>query len=128
MSTEATTAGAPQQDLWDRLLTVAIFGGMAGLYYTAVATPLLQPLFDIAEGEHWSMLWVRATVIWITMGLVLMLARTIFSMRYRPFAAAVAEEAPLLTVIVPAYNEGAMVELAVASIAQARYPRERLEI
>jgi hyaluronan synthase len=40
----------------------------------------------------------------------------------------VAEEAPLLTVIVPAYNEGAMVELAVASIAQARYPRERLEI
>jgi len=128
MSTEATTAGAPQHDLWDRLLIVAIFAGMAGLYYSAVATPLLQPLFDTAEGEHWSLIWARAAMIWITMGLVLMLARTIFSMRYRPFAAAVAEEAPLLTVIVPAYNEGAMVELAVASIAQARYPRERLEI
>jgi len=128
MSTEATTAGAPRHDLWDRLLIVVIFAGVAGLYYAAVATPLLQPLFDVAGREHWSMLWVRATVIWITLGLVLMLARTIFWMRYRPFAPAVAEEAPLLTVIVPAYNEGAMVELAVASIAQARYPRERLEI
>jgi len=118
----------PQSDLWDKLLIVAIFAGMAGLAYAAVATPLLQPLFDVAEREHWSMLWVRPTVIWITMGLVLMFARTVLWVRYRPFAAATAEDAPALTVIIPAYNEGAMVELAIASAAQAHYPAGRLEI
>jgi len=118
----------PQNDLWDKLLIVAIFAGMAGLAYAAVATPLLQPLFDVAERGHWSMLWVRPTVIWITMGLVLMFARTVLWVRYRPFAAATAEDAPALTVIIPAYNEGAMVELAIASAAQAHYPAGRLEI
>jgi len=130
MTTEATTAhaAAPQHDLWDWLLIAAIFASMAGLLYAAVATPLLQPLLDIAEREHWSLLWVRPTVIWITMGLLLMFGRTVLWVRYRPFAAAVAEEAPFLTVIVPAYNEGAMVEMAIASVAQARYPQDRLEI
>jgi hyaluronan synthase len=118
----------PQHDLWDRLLIAGIFAGMAGLLYAAVGTSLLQPLFDLAEGERWSVLWVRLTVLWILMGLVLMFARTVLWLRYRPFAAAAAGEAPMLTVIVPAYNEGAMVELAIASVAQARYPRGRLEI
>jgi len=35
----------------------------------AFATPLLQPLVDVALREHWSMLWVRPTIIWISMGL-----------------------------------------------------------
>ena len=33
-----------------------------------------------------------------------------------------------LTVLIPAYNEGAMVEETIASVAAARYPRERLQI
>jgi hyaluronan synthase len=35
---------------------------------------------------------------------------------------------PSLTVIIPAYNEGAMVEKAVASVAASDYPTDRLEI
>jgi hyaluronan synthase len=128
-ATVVTAAPVPATgDFWDRLLIAAIFAGMAGLAYAAVATPLLRPLLDVAEREHWSMLWVRPTVIWITMGLLLMYARTVFWVRYRPFAAALPDDAPMLTVIIPAYNEGAMVELAVASAAQAHYPAGRLEI
>lgn len=130
MSSKATTAvaAAPQNDLWDRLLIAAIFAAMGGLAYAAIATPLLQPLFDIAEREHWSGLWVRPTVIWITMGMLLMFARTILWVCYHPFAAAAPDAAPAMTVIVPAYNEGAMVELAIASVARSRYPEGRLEI
>jgi len=47
---------------------------------------------------------------------------------YRPFAPAAAGEAPALTVIIPAYNEGAMVESSIASVAAANYPSGRLEI
>jgi hyaluronan synthase len=62
------------------------------------------------------------------MGLVLLLMRTLLWLRYRPFAAAAVEDAPLLSVIIPAYNEGEMVESSIASVAAARYPRGRLEV
>src|SRR5712671_6757475 len=118
----------PPRDLWDRLLIAAIFGGMLALVYAAFATPLLQPLLAIAGRGEWAELWVRPTVIWISMGLLLILMRTLLWLCYKPFASAVPEEAPMLTVIIPAYNEGAMVESSIASVAAARYPRGRLEI
>jgi hyaluronan synthase len=115
-------------DLFDALLVIAIFAGMGVLAWLAVATPLLAPLFEIVERGHWHLLWLRPLAIWVGMGLVLMLGRTVFWLCYRPFAPANAGEAPMLSVIIPAYNEGAMVEVAIRSVAAADYPRERLEI
>src|SRR5260221_8066023 len=120
--------GPPQGDGWARLVIAAICSGMLALAWAALATPLLQPLLDIARRQHWTMLWVRPTIIWVSMGLLLLFVRTLLWLKYRPFAAIPAEEAPLLTVIIPAYNEGAMVEHAIASVAGAHYPRERLQI
>jgi hyaluronan synthase len=128
-SPRAVLAPAPSRaDAWDRLLIAAIFAGMIGLAWVALATPLMQPIVDLARREHWSGFWVRPTVIWIAMGLVLLLMRTLLWLRYRPFAPVARDEAPMLTVIIPAYNEGAMVETAIASVAMADYPPERLEI
>jgi hyaluronan synthase len=114
--------------VWDALLIGAIFAGLGLLAWAAVATELLRPLLDIAERGRWAELGARPLVIWVAMGLMLMIARTVFWTRYRPFAAADLSSAPMLSVIVPAYNEGAMVESTIASIAAASYPRERLEI
>jgi hyaluronan synthase len=119
---------APRRDRWDVLLVLAIFASIGALAYAALATPLLQPLVDVARREHWSMLWVRPTIIWISMGLVLLLMRTVLWLLYRPSPAAREEDAPRLSVIIPAYNEGAMVEDAIASIAVAAYPGDRLQI
>src|SRR5947209_10180187 len=118
----------PARDVWDRLLIGAIFAGMLTLAYIAFATPLLQPIFAIAGRGEWTQLWIRPTVIWIAMGLVLLLMRTLLWLRYHPFASAQSENAPMLTVVIPAYNEGAMVESSIASVAAANYPRGRLEI
>jgi hyaluronan synthase len=54
-------------------------------------------------------------------------ARTILWARYRPIPLQ-NENLPTLTVIIPAYNEGAMVEHSLYSVARANYPREKLEI
>src|SRR5262245_17817620 len=81
-------AASPPRDRWDTLLIAAIFAGIGALAYAALATPLLQPLVDVARREHWSMLWVRPTVIWISMGLVLLCLRTVLWLLYRPFDAA----------------------------------------
>jgi len=121
-------AAAPRGDRWDYLLIASIFAGIGALAYAALATPLLQPLVDVARREHWSMLWVRPTIIWVSMGVVLLFMRTVLWLIYRPFAAVSPDDAPRLTVVIPAYNEGAMVEETIASAAAAAYPRERLQI
>jgi hyaluronan synthase len=59
--------------------------------------------------------------------LLLQLGRTILWACYRPFPLPEGPW-PSLTVIIPAYNEGAMVEKAIAAVAAADYPADRLEI
>ena len=124
----AASTPVPPRDAWDRVLIATIFAGMLALAYAAFATPLLQPLFALAGRGEWAELWIRPTVIWIAMGLLLLLMRTLLWLGYRPFAAAAPEDAPMLTVVIPAYNEGMMVESSIASVAAARYPRHLLEI
>ncbi len=53
--------------------------------------------------------------------------RTVLWWRYRPYPLT---EGPLpkVTVIIPAYNEGAMVEKAIYSVVASDYPADRLEI
>jgi hyaluronan synthase len=53
--------------------------------------------------------------------------RTVLWALYRPYPLS-AGPLPSLTVVVPAYNEGRMVEMALHSVAQADYPLEKLEI
>jgi hyaluronan synthase len=125
----AALAGAERrEDAWDVVLVATIFVGMGALAYAAVATPLLQPLLESAAREEWSRLTVRPMVIWVTMGVGLMLLRTLLWVRYQPFPAAAPDDAPMLTVVIPAYNEGAMVEQTLVSVATALYPADRLEI
>ncbi|MCL4501924.1 MAG: glycosyltransferase family 2 protein [Deltaproteobacteria bacterium] len=59
--------------------------------------------------------------------LVFQAVRTYFWCRYRPFPLPPGR-LPKVTVIIPAYNEGAMVEKALYSVASADYPADRLEI
>ncbi len=53
--------------------------------------------------------------------------RTVLWALYRPYPLSTAP-LPSLTVVIPAYNEGKMVEMALHSVAQADYPRDLLEI
>jgi hyaluronan synthase len=59
--------------------------------------------------------------------LVLQAVRTVLWWRYRPYPLP-AGPLPLVTVIIPAYNEGAMVEKAIHSVAASDYPAGCLEI
>jgi len=124
----ALRGAEPRRDAWDVLLIVAIFASIGVLAYAALGTALLQPLVDVARREHWSMLWVRPTIIWVSMGILLLLMRTVLWLIYRPSKPAGEQDAPALTVVIPAYNEGAMVEETIASVAAAAYPQDRLQI
>jgi hyaluronan synthase len=59
--------------------------------------------------------------------LAFQLVRTILWLRYKPYPLP-AGPLPKVTVIIPAYNEGAMVEKAIYAAAASDYPADRLEI
>jgi len=54
--------------------------------------------------------------------------QAILWMRYRPFAAPKDAAWPKVSVVIPAFNEGPMVERSIRSVARCAYPRELLEI
>src|SRR5262245_88454 len=127
-SSAAELAVRPFQDLWDWVIVFSIFLGIGMLAYASLRTPLFDHWIELARQGSWSSLMLRPTILWVCMGVLLLAFRTSLWLRYRPFAAATWSEAPMLTVIIPAYNEGRMVEKSIASVARADYPSERLEV
>jgi hyaluronan synthase len=59
--------------------------------------------------------------------LLFQIVRTVFWWRYRSYPVTEGPF-PRLTVIIPAYNEGAMVEKAIYSVVSSDYPADRLEV
>jgi hyaluronan synthase len=118
----------PTGDTWDVLLIIGIFGGIAVLSWAALRTPLFNPLLAMARSGDWLSLALRPTVLWVAMALLLIFVRTLLWLWYQPALPVTDEQAPLLSILIPAYNEGAMVAQSIESAAVADYPRERLEI
>jgi len=118
----------PQPDLVDWLLRAAIVAGLLGLTWYAFAADIFGPIVQTAEEGHWVGLVKRPSVIWAAMGTLLINVRTLLWLSYRPAAPATSAEAPKMTVVIPAYNEGPMVAQSIDSVARADYPHDRLEI
>lgn len=112
----------------DNLVTIAIVLGLGVLLYLTINGRIFQPLLDAASANDWTRAVVRPSAIWIAMGTLLLAFRTTLLFRYREAPAANHDDAPMMTVIIPAFNEGPMVGQTIDSIAQASYPRGRLEI
>lgn len=106
---------------------VMVFGATASTI-VRFSHELFDPLADLFLLQGWAAVVARPSLLWFTMGMVLLVIRTLLWVRYRPYAAADYEQAPRMSVIIPAYNEGALVRQAVEACVRADYPRERLEI
>lgn len=117
-----------KRDRWDWFLTVLIVAGFVFLAYGVYRSAAFDPLWLAAEEHQWSRFIVRPAILWAIMGTILLGFRTIFWIRYRPFPSADFQNAPSLTIIIPAYNEGSMVSKSIESAVLAVYPKDRLEV
>jgi len=122
----AADPGEPTQR-WVYFLYALIFISFAAISYFQVHGVVVR-LLRIAEQHQGIRPFLYPSLLWIAMGLLLLGFRTCLWVAYRPHAPAAWEAAPTLSVIIPAYNEGAMVLQAIESVARAHYPRDRLEI
>ena len=116
------------RDVWDTLLVILIFAGIWATLVAGFATGLFESMVAAVSSGMWSTLVVRPSVLWFTMGVLLLTIRTALWVRYRERPPATLEDAPFLTVVIPAYNEGAMVGRTIDSCVAASYPRDRLQI
>jgi hyaluronan synthase len=116
-----------RSDAWDRIIVIAIFLLMWGIAISALWSGVYAPTIKAAS-EGWGAAIVRPSLLWLGMGVLLLTLRTFLWLRYRERAHATEADAPPLTIVIPAYNEGAMVEKTIDSCAAANYPRDRLEI
>lgn len=113
---------------WELLIRFAIVIGLVVVLFWSITGGIFQPLLLALKSSQWTQLFVRPSMIWGSMGILLLSFRTALWFGYIPFPSVKMDEAPSLTVIIPAYNEGAMVENSIDSVASAYYPNDRLEI
>ncbi len=87
----------------------------------------LSAYWQLLSGHTYSSRLPALAAGYTVLMLAFQLLRTILWAGYKPYPLS---DAPLpsLTVIIPAYNEGIMVEKAIYSVAKADYPAEKLEI
>ncbi len=125
---EAMFVPHPPNDVWDLLIKATILASLAGLVWFSFEAAIFSPILRIAHRNGWAALLVKPSVVWFCMGACLLLFRTLLWFGYRPGVPADMAAAPTMSVVIPAYNEGAMVGQSIDSVAAARYPRDRLQI
>jgi len=113
----------PKEPVAKRLLGLCPLVG-AGLGVAMVLTPSAQRGFSGLLAA----LLASPILILVTLEFLHLVFVTVLWLRYRPVSLPADEKLPVLTVIIPAYNEGPMVEQSIRSVAQANYPHEKLEI
>lgn len=110
------------------LVGSAIVLGLAAISLVLLNGELFRLIRQSIEAGKWNPSILTPSQIWVSIGLLTIAVRTFLWFGYRPFDRATHDSAPTMTVVIPAYNEGAMVQQSIASVATARYPRGRLEI
>ncbi|MDD2734347.1 MAG: glycosyltransferase [Desulfuromonadaceae bacterium] len=113
---------------WELLVRFTIIIALGIVFYWSITGGIFQPLIIALKSSQWASLFVRPSMIWGSMGILLLSFRTVLWFGYKKFPSAGIADAPSLTVIIPAYNEGAMVENTIESVVSACYPKDRLEI
>jgi len=125
---EAPIKEGRRVDLLDWIVCSATTAVVLLVLRTAVVNRLFHPLFfTLLHAGTWEAV-VQPGLLWGLTGTLFLVFRTILWFSYRPFPSSDYRNAPSLTVIIPAYNEGEMVKKAIYSVLEADYPRGRLEV
>ncbi|MCK9378114.1 MAG: glycosyltransferase family 2 protein [Syntrophobacterales bacterium] len=111
-------------DLWLKI-AVPIF--LLASLFIALDSGFFQGYLRLFQRNTYTSLLSALGAVYALAFLTMQAIRTVLWWRYRPYPLPEGPS-PRVTVLIPAYNEGAMVEKALYSVAAADYPKDRLEI
>ncbi|HJT97318.1 MAG TPA: glycosyltransferase family 2 protein [Rhodanobacteraceae bacterium] len=112
----------------DEFYRALILLGFALVLFLSWRFEIFHGVVGAARHHQWGRFIVSPAILWAAMGMLMLLLRTLLWFRYRTPPLATLADAPSLTVIIPAYNEGEMVARSIESVVRANYPHDRLEI
>ncbi|MGH9562068.1 MAG: glycosyltransferase family 2 protein, partial [Terracidiphilus sp.] len=112
----------------DLVLKSGIVAGLLALVLINIRLHTFAPILSASERQGFGAMLLRPCILWFVAGAVLLFFRTILWFCYRTPQVATPENALRMTVVIPAYNEGAMVAKAIDSVVAADYDPEKLEI
>lgn len=100
-------------------------GILLGLVLVLAFAWMVSSRTEIAESHPWL---VGLAILMAMAGGAHALVSLVYALRYRPTPTVQEDTLPSCTVIVPAYNEGSMVRVALVSTLESHYPSDRLEV
>lgn len=124
-STAALAALKPL-DLLVLFSTFLILFGAVGLFYALRPQFELQQLNRLKTG--WGTAFIGISMLLLAFRLSFYLVMFVLHRRYKPMVSVSDEALPMVTVIVPAFNEGKLVWQTLKSLAASNYPAEKLEL
>lgn len=122
------SSAIPAYDKWDKVLLASIWLFIVSMFLVSSQRHLFNPWLYIVDRQGWQSHIFGPAMIWLYMATGLLVVRTLLWIRYNPSPTLAFEDAPMLTVIIPAFNEGPMVSKTIESCVNADYPRDRLEV
>ena len=112
---------------WDRAIKIAVPLILAGCFLFSLHVGSWSYFWQLFQSRTYTVNPAGLAALYTLLMLLFQGVRTILWAVYRPYAPQ-PTHLPSLTVIIPAYNEGVMVEHSLYSVARADYPQEKLEI
>lgn len=100
-------------------------GIVLGVLVAVVAAWFASARIEVVQAHPWLM---PLATLMAAVGFGYMGVALFHAIRYRPTPTVSEDALPSCTIIIPAYNEGAMVEVALISALHSEYPTDRLEI
>jgi hyaluronan synthase len=113
---------------WEKFVKVFLVLSTVMLIFAAVWMGILQGLFRIIPDAPLGNLWIWTLAVYGLIHYAALVWRIWLWSDYRPMATVEESQLPSVTVIIPAYNEGPLVQDSIRSVTQSRYPAERLQV
>jgi hyaluronan synthase len=113
---------------WEKWAKGAILLGVTLLSIAAAWTRVIPTIFRLVPHAPWGNIWLWWLAVYGMIHYAAMVWRICLWLSYRPMPPVDEDELPPVSVIIPAYNEGALVRRAIDAVARSLYPRHKLQV
>ncbi len=113
---------------WEKWAKGAIIAAAILLLSAAAWTGIFPKIFRIVPNAPLGNIWVWALAVYGMIHYAALVWRICLWLSYRPMPTIDEAELPTISVIIPAYNEGALVRRAIDSVTHSHYPHHKLQV
>jgi hyaluronan synthase len=113
---------------WEKWAKGGIIAASGLLLLAAVWTGVIPKILRVIPDVPLGSVWFWSLAIYGMMHYAAMVWRICLWLDYRPMPPIDEAELPTVSVIIPAYNEGALVRKAIESVTRSDYPRPKLQV